>query len=103
MWYWIRKRFQNGILEHLWKYIRDHAHTLGIIDTRHQSIDCSIVKAPCGGEKTRKNPFDTYTYATKRSIAIDANGFPIGCAIGSATRHDSRFFIATISSIHHNI
>ena len=103
IWYWIRKLSHSGILEQIWKYMIEYAHDIGVIDTTHQSIDCSVVKAPCGGEKTRKNPFDKYKYATKRSIAIDTNGLPIGCVIGSATRHDSRLLPSTISSIHHNI
>ena len=99
IWYWIRKLAQNGILEQLWQHMIDCTHHVGVIDTTHQSIDCSIIKAPCGGEKTQKNPFDKHKYATKRSIAIDTNGLPIGCAIGSSTRHDSRLLPITILSI----
>ncbi len=66
---------------------------------RNQSIDCPIVKAPSSGEKAQKNPFDTYKYATKRSIAISGNGLPIGCAIGSTTGYDSRLLPMAILSI----
>ena len=53
--------------------------------------------------KDSKNPCNTYTYATKQSIAINTNSLPIGCAISSVTRHDSRLFSSTISAIHQNI
>jgi len=81
----------------------EYVDHIGVIDTTHQSIDCSVVKDPCGGEKTRKNPCDRYTYATKRSIAIDTNDIPIECVIGSATRHTLRLLPLTVSSIHHDI
>ena len=66
---------------------------------KNQSIDCSITKAPGGGEKTSQNYFDKNKFGTKKSIAVDEQGIPIGIALGSARQHDSRLLRATIQSI----
>ena len=35
-------------------------------------VDCCITKAPCGGEKSGRNPVDRGKQGTKRSTAVDA-------------------------------
>ena len=53
------------------------------------AVDCCITKAPCGGEKAGRNPVDRGKRGIKRSVAVDAEGIPIGGVSAPANRHDS--------------
>jgi len=63
-----------------------------------QSIDGSLTKAPLGGEATGPSPTDRRKLGTKRSILSDADGIPIGLAVGPANKHDVNLFEETICS-----
>ena len=60
------------------------------------SVDGSLHKSPCGGEGTGKNPTDRAKLGWKWSILCDANGIPIGVAIGGANRNDSVLLAPTL-------
>ncbi len=53
------------------------------------AVDCCITKAPCGGEKAGRSPVDRGKRGIKRSVAVDAEGIPLGVVIAPANRHDS--------------
>ena len=42
------------------------------------AVDCCITKAPCGGHKAGRSPVDRGKQGIKRSVAVDAEGIPLG-------------------------
>ena len=82
------------------------------LDLDHVAIDGSLHKAPCGGEGTGPNPTDRGKLGHKWSIAVDANGIPLGWALDGANRNDipllapnldavaERGFLADIGMLH---
>jgi hypothetical protein len=56
------------------------------------AVDCCITKAPCGGERSAKSPVDRGKRGIKRSVAVDADGIPLGSIGAPANRHDSPLF-----------
>jgi len=69
------------------------------LDLSDVAIDGSLHKAPCGGEGTGKNPTDRAKLGWKWSLAVDANGIPIGWAIDGANRNDIPMLEPTIDAI----
>jgi Transposase DDE domain len=63
------------------------------------AVDGCITKAPCGGEKAGRNPVDRGKQGTKRSVAVDARGIPIGAATAPANRHDSLLLPETLDAV----
>ena len=53
------------------------------------AVDCCITKAPCGGERAGRSPVDRGKRGIKRSMAVDADGIPLGTVAAPANRHDS--------------
>ena len=47
-------------------------------ETSDMSVDTSIQKIPCGGERTGKNSTDRAKLVCKWSILTDLNGVPVG-------------------------
>lgn len=62
------------------------------------AIDCCITKAPCGGEKAGRSPVDRGKRGTKRSVAVDADGIPLGTIVAPANRHDSPLLAETLDA-----
>lgn len=62
-------------------------------------VDGSVHKAPCGGEGAGKSPVDRGKLGWKWSLATDAQGIPIGFAVGSANRHDMVLLGATLEAV----
>jgi transposase len=60
------------------------------------AVDCCITKTPCGGQKAGRSPVDRGKRGTKRSVALDAKGIPIGSVTAPANRHDSPLLIPTL-------
>ena len=60
------------------------------------SVDGCITKAPCGGEMAGPSPVDRAKQGTKRSIAVDGAGIPLGVVAAPAHRHDSRLLAPTL-------
>lgn len=62
------------------------------------AVDCCITKAPCGGEKAGRSPVDRGKRGIKRSVAVDAEGIPLGVITAPANRHDSPLLSETLDS-----
>src|ERR1035441_3838103 len=60
------------------------------------AVDGCITKAPCGGEMAGPSPVDRAKQGTKRSIAVDGAGIPLGVVAAPAHRHDSRLLAPTL-------
>jgi transposase len=69
------------------------------LDLSFVALDGSIHKAPCGGEGTGKSPVDRAKLGHKWSVAVDANGIPIGVALSGANRNDLKLLEPTLDSI----
>src|SRR5919199_1663727 len=62
------------------------------------AVDCCTTKAPCRGEKAGRSPVDRGKRGTKRSIAVDAGGIPVGSVTVPANRHDSPLLAETLDA-----
>lgn len=69
------------------------------LDLEFVALDGSIHKAPCGGEGTGKSPVDRAKLGWKWSVAVDANGIPIGVAIDGANRNDLKLLEPTLDAV----
>jgi len=63
------------------------------------AVDCCITKAPCGGEKAGRSPVDRGKRGIKRSMAVDADGIPLGVITAPANRHDSPLLGETLDTV----
>jgi hypothetical protein len=63
------------------------------------AVDCCITKAPCGGDKAGRSPVDRGKRGIKRSVAVDADGTPLGTITAPANRHDSPLLDATLDTL----
>ncbi len=64
------------------------------------AVDCCITKAPCGGgERVGTSPVDRGKRGIKRSVAIDADGIPLGSITAPANRHDSPLLAETLDTV----
>jgi hypothetical protein len=62
------------------------------------AVDCCITKAPCGGERSGRNPVDRGKGGVKRSVAVDGRGIPLGTVTAPANRHDSPLLGPTLDA-----
>ena len=63
------------------------------------AVDCCIRrKAPCGGERSGRNPVDRGKGGVKRSVAVDGRGIPLGTVTAPANRHDSPLLGPTLDA-----
>ncbi len=62
------------------------------------AVDGCITKAPCGGEKAGRSPVDRGKRGIKRSMAVDAEGIPLGSVAAPANRHDSPLLVPTLEA-----
>jgi transposase len=69
------------------------------LDLTEVGLDGSAHKAPCGGEGTGPNPVDRGKRGWKWSLAVDANGVPIGWAIDGANRQDCKLLQPTLEAV----
>src|SRR5450631_2414247 len=69
------------------------------LDLSEVALDGSLHKAPCGGEGTGINPTDRAKLGWKWSIAVDANGIPIGWAIDGANRNELNLLGPTLDDV----
>jgi transposase len=92
---WIRA----GVFDQLETQTRAGYDRIIGLDLECVALDGSIHKAPCGGEGTGKSPVDRAKLGYKWSVAVDANGIPIGVAIDGANRNDLRLLEPTLDAI----
>jgi hypothetical protein len=52
-----------------------------------------------GGAATGPNPTDRGKAGTKRHVAVDGHGTPLGLALSPANRHDSKMLAATLDAV----
>ena len=62
------------------------------------AVDCCITKAPCGSEKAGRTPVNRGKRGIKRSVAVDAEGIPLGVITAPANRHDSPLLGETLDT-----
>jgi transposase len=63
------------------------------------AVDCCITKAPCGGQKAGKSPVDRAKEGIKRSVAVDAEGIPLGVITAPANCQDSPLLSETLHTV----
>lgn len=68
------------------------------IDPFDVAVDCCITKAPCGGQKAGRSPVDRGKRGIKRSVAVEAEGVPLGVITAPANRHDSPLLGETLDT-----
>jgi transposase len=54
------------------------------LEVTEMAVDCCITKATCGSEKAGRNPVDRGKHGTKRSMAVDEGGIPLGTVTAPA-------------------
>jgi transposase len=84
------------VLEEIVKEAYDR--TIGL-ELSEIAVDCCITKAPCGGQRSGKSPVDRGKGGIKRSVAVDANGIPLGSIGAPANRHDSSLLPETLDAV----
>jgi len=90
---------EAGVMDNLEEMARQaYDRTFGL-DVADVAVDCCVTKAPCGGEKADRSPVDRGKQGIKRSIAVDADGIPLGFATAPANRHDSPLLGETMDSM----
>src|SRR5215204_993097 len=81
----------SGVMNELEEIARDsYDRTIGL-ELSDIAVDCCITKAPCGGEMAGKSPVDRGKKGIKRSVAVDAEGIPLGCITARPTATTRRF------------
>lgn len=99
----LRSRRDEWINAGVFEALKDEATTafdriIGL-DLTEVSLDGSLHKAPYGGEGTGPNPTDRAKLGWKWSVAVDANGIPIGWVIDGANRNDVKLIDPTLEAI----
>ena len=88
-----------GVFDRLWvEVLSAYDQIVGLV-LNDLSIDGCIVKAPCGGEVAGKNPVDRGKLGTKRSIAVDGRGVPVGWVLAGANVVDHKLLGATLDVV----
>lgn len=88
-----------GVFERLEAETRAGYDRIIGLELSYVALDGSIHKAPCGGEGTGKSPVDRAKIGYKWSVAVDANGIPIGVAIDGANRNDLTLLEPTLDAV----
>ncbi len=91
---WIEAGAMNA-LEEIVKETYDRTLGLELSDI---AVDCCITKAPCGGQRSGRSPVDRGKSGIKRSVAVDADGIPLGSVGAPANRHDSPLLPETLDA-----
>jgi transposase len=90
---------EAGVMDALEEMARQtYDRTIGL-DLADVTVDCWVTKAPCGGEKAGRSPVDRGKQGMKRSVAVDADGIPLGFATAPANRHDSPLLPETLDTV----
>ena len=94
---------EAGVMDALEKLAREAYDRIIGLDLFDVAVDCCITKAPCGGEKAGKSPVDRAKRGLKRSMAVDAQGIPLGVVAAGANRHDSPLLAPTLEAVEASI
>jgi hypothetical protein len=90
---------EMGVMDRLRQMVLESYDRFIGLEVGEMAIDCCITKAPCGGEKAGRNPVDRGKQGTKRSMAVDGRGIPLGCVSAPANRHDSPLLAPTLDAV----
>jgi transposase len=90
---------QAGVFDQLEAETRAGYDRIIGLDLEYVAVDGSIHKAPCGGQGTGKSSVDRAKLGYKWSVAVDANGIPIGCVVDGANRNDIKLLEPTLDTI----
>lgn len=86
----------QGVFEELWALALEEYDELKGLDWEWQSADGAMTKSPLAGTNTGPNPTDRGKSGTKRSVLTDADGIPIGAAVGGANVPDKKLLKPTL-------
>jgi transposase len=90
---------EAGAMEELENIARDSYDRIIGLEPHDIAVDCCITKAPCGGERAGRSPVDRGKRGIKRSVAVDAEGIPLGFVTAPANRHDSPLLAETLDAL----
>jgi len=89
---------EAGSMEALEEMALDSYDRIIGLELSEVAVDCCITKAPCGGQKAGRSPVDRGKRGIKRSVAVDAEGIPLGVLTAPANRHDSPLLSETLDA-----
>jgi len=90
---------EMGVMDQLRQMVLETYDRFIGLEVGEIAVDCCITKAPCGGEKAGRNPVDRGKQGTKRSMAVDERGIPLGAVSAPANRHDSPLLVPTLDAV----
>ncbi len=90
---------ESGVMDRLRESVLETYDRFIGLEVSEMAVDCCITKAPCGGEKAGSNPVDRGKQGTKRSMAVDERGIPLGAISAPANRHDSPLLAPTLDAV----
>jgi hypothetical protein len=89
---------EAGAMDALQRIVKETYDRIIGLELSDVAVDCCITKAPCGGEKAGRSPVDRGKRGVKRSMAVDAEGIPLGAVSAPANRHDSPLLVPTLGA-----
>ena len=90
---------EAGAMDALQEIVKEtYDRTIGL-ELSEIAVDCCITKAPCGGQRSGRSPVDRGKRGIKRSVAVDADGIPLGAVAAPANRHDSPLLLETLDAV----
>jgi transposase len=69
------------------------------LELTHLAVDGCITKTPCGGQTAGPSPVDRAKQGGKRSVAVEADGIPLGAVAAPANRRDDGLLAATLQTL----
>jgi transposase len=90
---------ETGAMDTLEEMVREAYDQIIGLELDDMAVDCCITKAPCGGEVAGRSPVDRGKRGIKRSVAVDADGIPLGVITAPANRHDSPLLSETLDTV----
>jgi transposase len=84
-----------GVAEQLRLLVLDAYDRLLGLELTQLAVDGCITKAPCGGQTAGPSPVDRAKQGGKRSVAVEADGIPLGAVTAPANRRDDGLLAAT--------
>lgn len=88
-----------GVFAELDRLVVDAYDRIAGLQLDDIAVDGCIVKAPCGGQAAGRSPVDRGKQGTKRSLAVDAVGIPLGVVVAGANCHDSPLLSPTLDTL----
>jgi transposase len=88
-----------GVVDALREIVLEAYDRMIGLELSEVAVDCCITRAPCGGEKAGRSPVDRGKAGTKRSVAVDGGGIPLGALTVPANRHDSPLLVPTLEAV----